>query len=150
MTAYTYTDGYHQDSSNTSGVSGNLYNLNNTLVQNDVTSAEINPSYSEGESSTCMFSGLKPVELVNIALGKPFKTSKGTQVNDTYTNWLSNLTSLLTCGHISREMMIGFLNLNMYNHKKDGSTDTPSTDNTTNNNTGKDIRPVCCGKPYIV
>lgn len=124
-------------------------NQESDSTNNSVYNAVITPSYSEGEGSTCMYDKMLPEELVQIALGKNFTTSTKVTVNATYQDWMNHLVNLMSCGHISRKMMIGFLNLNMYNHKKDGPTDVPETPSDSNTS-GKDLRPVCCGKPYIV
>lgn len=114
-------------------------------------STVITPQYASGnpEHSDCPFYGLTPAEVIQIALGRKFTTSKGTVANDTYQSWVNALTNMVNCSMINSCMMEGFLSLNQY--KRSSSSDNTEDDNTTNNtnSSGTTQVKVCCGRPFI-
>lgn len=112
----------------------------------------ITPQYSSGnpEHSDCPFYGLTPAEVIQIALGRKFTTSKGTVANDTYQCWVNALTNMVNCNMINSCMMEGFLSLNQYKRSstQDSSGDSSDSSSDTTNSITTQVK-VCCGTPFI-
>lgn len=112
----------------------------------------ITPQYSSGnpEHSDCPFYGLTPAEVIQIALGRKFTTSKGSVANDTYQSWVNALTNMVNCNMINSCMMQGFLDLNQYKRSSDSDSSGDSSDNTDSSSTFTTTQvKVCCGTPFI-